>query len=107
MARSKYEIRATKELEADGYRVDWKVRPPWPIKGYNVDYFNLFDLLAYKQGEPLRWISIKYAGSGSVKPNRLKIMDFTMPRGNQKEQWRYDRDPKDRRKIRARKQIID
>lgn len=104
--RSKYEILATKELEKDGYVVDWKVRPSFPIRGYNTDYFNLFDLIAFKEDEPLRWISIKWAGSGSVKPNRENISKFKMPQGNQKEQWRYDREPKDKRKIRVRKQII-
>jgi len=104
--RSKYEILATKELMKDGYLVDWKLRPRFPIKGYNIDYFNLFDLICYKENEPIRWISIKFARSGSVSKNRRQIQSFKMPKGNQKELWIYDRDPKDKRKIRVRKQIL-
>ena len=49
MAKSKFEVKAQKELEADGWLVDWKIRPSGfkNPKGYNVDYFGLFDLVAY------------------------------------------------------------
>lgn len=106
MARSKYEKRAQEELEDKGYIVDWKIRPRIVPRTYQVDYFGLFDLIAYKEDEPLRWISIKAATSGSTTQNRKDIEKFKMPEGNQKEQWRYDRNPKNRRKIRVRKKII-
>lgn len=103
--RSRFEIRAQKELEKDGYIVDYKIRGSFPIKGYNTDYFNKFDLLAYKVDEPLRWISIK-GKSGNYVENRRKISEFKLPEGNVKEQWRYDRDPKYKVRLRVRKEII-
>lgn len=102
--RSKYEIRAQKELENKGYQVDWKIRPRIVPKTYSVDYFYLFDLIAHKEDEPLRWISVK--GMGSHTAHRKELEQFNMPEGNIKELWRYDRNPKDRRKIRVRKKII-
>src|SRR4030067_1199644 len=61
MPRSPYERRAQTELEAEDYFVEWKMRRPRIMrKGkYTQDFFNRFDLLAYKVGEALRWISIK------------------------------------------------
>lgn len=56
--RSKYEIKADKELKSEGYQTDYKVRPRMTPRGYSVDYFNLFDLAAYKDGA-LRLIAIK------------------------------------------------
>lgn len=103
--RSRFEIKANKELEKDGYTVDYKLRSSYPIKGYNTDYFNRFDLLCFKEGEPLRWISIK-GKSGGYAENRRSIAEFKLPAGNIKEQWRYDRDPKNKRRIRVRKEII-
>lgn len=106
MSRSKWERRAQKELETDGYFVDWKVAPRFPIKGYVRDYFHLFDLLAYKKNEPLRWIAIKPAMNGNVPILRKSIELFKMHPSNSKELWRYDRDPKNRTRIRVRKEII-
>ena len=104
--RSKFEIRADKMLKSEGYQVDYKMRPSrFPPKGYQVDYFGLFDLLAYKEGEPLRWISVK-GTTNTTTENRRKIENFPMPEGNIKEQWRFDRDPKNKRRIRCRKTII-
>ena len=101
MARSKYEIRAHKELEERGWEVDWKVRPGGPIRGYNVDFFGLFDIIAYKPRLPLRCISVKPAKNVSVEHQRaLKMWNpagiFTI------EIWKYDRDPKNKSKIRRR-----
>jgi len=56
--RSKYEIKADKELKAEGFHTDYKIRPRFPVHGYSVDYFNLFDLAGYKDGV-LRLIAIK------------------------------------------------
>ena len=66
--RSKYEIKAQKLLESDGYLVDWKVRPSFVGRGFPVDFFHLFDLIAVKENE-LRWIAIK--GKEGV-PSKLK-----------------------------------
>jgi len=85
--RSEYEKRAHKELEEEGYIVDYKIRPGnFVPKGYKVDYFGLFDLIAYKKDEPIRWISIKGV-SGQYGKMRLPIVDFKMPEGHQKEIW--------------------
>lgn len=87
--RSKFEIRAQKELEKDGWFVDWKIRPSGfrnPI-GYNVDYFNLFDLLAYKDGV-VRWIFIK-GTRGILNSEREKVKNFRLPNGCIKEMWYY------------------
>lgn len=89
MARSKYEKKAHKLLEEEGYFVDYKIRPRFPMKGYHVDYFNAFDLLAYKPGEPLRWISIKGTG-GNRQKNRRFIESLKFPTGNIKELWWID-----------------
>ena len=53
---NRYELRARKELEADGYAV---IRAP-PATKWNreVDFFGLFDLIAVKKGEK-RFIQVK------------------------------------------------
>lgn len=86
--RSIYERRAQRELEALGYWVEWKYRPPmaWRAGIYSPDFFKIFDLLAYKIGEPLRWISIK-GKMGISKEHRKKIEDFKLPAFNVKEIW--------------------
>ena len=56
--RSRYEKRAQKELEAEGYHVDWKIRPTRVPRTYQVDYWGCFDLLALKDGK-IRFVSIK------------------------------------------------
>ena len=86
MARSKFEIKAQKELEGQGYIVDTKAgMNRW---SRNNDYFHLFDLLAVRAGEPLRFIAIK--GQGGV-PSKLKrgIESFWLPESTQKEIWHY------------------
>lgn len=86
MARSRYEIRAQKELEAQGWTVDNKAGMGRFSK--NRDYFHLFDLLAVRGGDPVRWIAIK-GHNGGYSPLREKIKAFFLPEGNQKELWRY------------------
>lgn len=86
---SKFEQLARRELRAAGYLIDWKIRPQRPMRGYSVDYFNLFDMLAYKEGEPLRMIQIKSKKSPTV-PIRKAIKAFVLPQGIQKELWIYD-----------------
>lgn len=103
MARSKYEIRAQKELEADGWAVDTKAGMGRFSK--NRDYFHMFDLLAYKPNQPLRFISVK-GKHGNYQINRRQIEAFT-PTGIQKELWRYDKDPKRKNRIRLRIQIVE
>lgn len=88
MARSKFEIKTQKELEKQGYTVDYKLRPTRPSPHYNTDYFNLFDLIAYRAGDPIRWISVK-GTMGLLAKHRQAIENFIMPMGNQKEVWWY------------------
>lgn len=88
---SKYESKARKLLREQGYLVDWKLRATRPIKGYTVDYFGLFDILAYRAGDPIRWISIK-GHAGVPKAHRDAINSFFLPEGNQKELWVFRKD---------------
>ena len=102
--RSKYEIKAQKSLEEQGWTVDYKSRPFRVPSNYSVDYFGLFDLLVYRAGDPLRWISIK-GKAGVPSKHRKEIEEFWMPEGNQKEIWRY-RKLKGYREIMPKKEII-
>ena len=87
MARSIYERKAQKELESDGYKVDWKTRPFRVPKGYQVDFFGLFDLVGFKEGFPLRWISIK-GKAGIPSKHRRAILEFNLSKEtNTKEIW--------------------
>lgn len=97
--RSRFELRAQRELEQDGYFVDWKLRPSMPSPAYNTDYFNLFDLLAWKPGE-LRMISIK--GKTCPKPHKDNLARFKVPKGVSVELWMFDKQLIDKRKIRRR-----
>jgi len=86
--RSRYEKQAHKELQAEGYIVDYKIRPRFPMRDYNVDFLGAFDLIAFKPGEPfIRWISIKGVNSGSRYKNIEEILALRLPPGNRKEQW--------------------
>ena len=88
MARSKYEKLAQTELESQGWLVDYKVRPRFPGRGYQVDFLGAFDLLAYRSGDPLRFISIK--GHANVPSGHRKLIEsFLFPIGIQKEIWTY------------------
>jgi hypothetical protein len=84
--RSKYELKAHKELMEDGYVVDYKIRPRFVPRHYNVDFLGAFDLIAFKEGEPVRWISIKGL-AGNRGKNKLEIQALLLPEGNQREQW--------------------
>lgn len=88
MGRSIYEVKCQKELEAQGYQVEWKMRRSWMMRRgvYNQDFFNLFDLLAYKKGEPFRWISCK-GKAGIPGAHRKEVEEFWMPPYNIKEIW--------------------
>lgn len=103
--RSKFEIRAQKELERKGYKVDYKARPRRVPRNYQVDYFGVFDLMAYKPGE-LRMISIKPASNCPTK-HQEDVVSMVLPRGITKEIWRYDRDPKNRTKLRVRVWVFE
>lgn len=86
MARSVYEILAHKELLVEGYLVDFKIRPRICPKGYKVDYFGAFDLIAIKDGEPVRWISIK--GHAGIPSAHMRVLQsIPLPPGNVKEVW--------------------
>ena len=87
--RSKYEIKAQKELEAEGYFVDDKRGMSRWSK--NRDFFNLFDLVAVRRSEAIRYISIKGHNRGyGVTPSgniRNEIRDFWLPESCKKELW--------------------
>jgi hypothetical protein len=85
---SKYESAAKKELREQGWMVDWKIRARFPMKGYTVDYFGAFDILAYRAGDPLRFISIK-GHAGVPNTHKHLIKSFAFPIGVQKEIWDY------------------
>ena len=89
MARSKFEKKCQKELEAEGWLVDWKIRPSGfkNPRGYAVDYFSLFDILAHKDGV-LRWIFIK-GTRGILNSEREDVRNFKLPKGCIKEMWFY------------------
>lgn len=97
--RSRFEIRAQRELEIEGYFVDYKMRPSRITRGYNTDYWNLFDLMAWKPGE-IRLISIK--GKSCPKKHKDDLQLFKVPIGVSVELWRFDKQLKDKRKIRKR-----
>ena len=86
MARSKYEIKAQKSLEKEGYLVDNKAgMSRWSA---NRDFWHLFDLVAIKKGKKLRYIAIKGHGGG-YSELREKLKVFWMPKSCIKELWRY------------------
>lgn len=88
--RSKYEIKAQKLLESEGWLVDYKPRSRFAFG--KVDFFNAFDLLAYKP-KKLRFISIK-GHAGASKKHQNTIRSFVMPRGCTKELWIWPRSNK-------------
>lgn len=83
---SKYEIRAQKQLEKEGYKVDFKRGLSRWAK--NRDFWNLFDLVAIKENEKIRYIAIK-GHNGGYSPLRKLIQAFWMPDCCTKELWRY------------------
>jgi len=93
---SKYESIAKKFLRDEGWMVDWKIRARMPMRGYSVDYFKAFDIMAYKEGQ-LRFISVK-GDMGILKVHRQLIESFKFPQGVVKEIWQYN-NIKDVRKV--------
>jgi hypothetical protein len=93
--RSKHEIRAHRQLTKEGWLVDFKHRPILGSRYTSVDYFNLFDLLAYKPGQ-LRCISIK----SQYLPGQHKrdIEAFKLPAPITKEIWVYKKSKTDARR---------
>jgi len=83
--RSRYEAKAQKELEADGYIVDNKAGGGRWMK--NRDFWNLFDLVAIREDIPyIRWISIK-GKAGIPSWHKIAVEKFHMPPNNVKEIW--------------------
>jgi hypothetical protein len=85
--RSKFEIRAQKLLEAEGWHVDWKAKPRRTPVGYSVDYWNIWDLLAH-QDYIIRGIAIKGQG-GVPQALRKAIEDFKACDHFVKEIWTF------------------
>lgn len=98
--RSKYEKLAHQELEEQGYIVDYKIRPPtFAPRGYDVDFFGAFDLVAFKPNQlPVRWISIK-GHAGVLDTHREECRSVALPVGNQKEVWWMATDKKWRKEV--------
>lgn len=97
--RSKFEKRAQRILQKQGYLVDWKLRPSTPSPFYATDYFNLFDLLAFKPSEPIRMISVK---GKSVPRSHQEALKSFLCTGCSVELWSFDRNPKKRNTVRCR-----
>ena len=100
------------ELEADNWLVDWKIRPSGfkNPKGYAVDYFGLFDIMAYSEGM-IRMIAIKGQG-GVPSPLRKAIEDFKVGDSIVKEIWKYSQPVRKGKRVknvkyRIRKEIIE
>lgn len=89
--RSIHEIKACKELEKEGWRVDTKAGMHRWSK--NTDYFHRFDIIAVKKGKSVRWISIK-GHAGVPAKHRKEIEDFWLPKNNVKEIWSWGRNRK-------------
>lgn len=104
MARSKFEIKAQKELESDGWKVDWKVSPFRTPRNYQVDYWGVFDLLAH-QPNIIRAIAIK--GQGGV-PQKLReaVESFEVCEHIVKEIWTYRQPTKKGKRQKNAKYVI-
>ena len=86
--RSRYEIKAQKELEADCWLVDNKAGMSRFSK--NRDYWHKFDLIAVKKALGMKFIAIKGHNTGSVITSlRGQIQAFWTPKGISKELWRW------------------
>lgn len=104
---SKYESMARKELRDQGWTIEWKARPARIMRSYSVDFFGLFDIMAYRIGDPIRFIQIKSAKSGGVSEIRRRIKDFWLPEGNvQKELWIYYPDKKEGRRMKVKREML-
>lgn len=89
MARSPYEIETEKRLKALGFLTDYKVRPPHAMRGYNVDYFGLFDHLAYDpKTHTLYMIQVKGVSGVPTTEYHDKIQNFQIDHFV-KEIWTY------------------
>lgn len=86
--RSKYELKAHKSLENQGYFLDFKIRPSRTMKNSPVDYFHLGDLLAVKQDE-FRFISIKGKSCPRQHKNDLQTFANIVPPQVSVELWEY------------------
>jgi len=94
---SKYEVKARKELQKSGYTVDWK--SGMGRFATNRDFFHLFDIIAVKKEEKLRFISIK-GHAGAPKWHQRAIKDFWFPTCCQKEIWYWPKNKKKKAWIR-------
>lgn len=95
--RSKGEIETQKQLEAEGYLVDYKARPSGVRRGYRMDLLGAFDIIAYRPGE-LRFISVKAESHGLRKEHRELVGSFEFPGDCTREIWVCDEQGQVRRK---------
>lgn len=100
--RSKYEKKCQKILEADNWLCDWKIKPSGRKmpRGYNCDYWGLFDIMTIHKDIRgiMRFISVKGHG-GVPKKHRKAIEKFKLPGGCIKEIWTFGRNKKIKKEI--------
>lgn len=72
------ERQAREILEAAGYTVETPNATPYP-QGYGVDFFGLFDLMAFKEGEPPLFIQVKSNGARGIRSFSEKCKDMDVP----------------------------
>lgn len=98
MARSIYERTAHKELQNQGYLVDYKCRPFRVPKSYNVDFFGIGDLLYYDpKRRVLGLVAIK--GREGVPSRLRKAVEDFVPQTIVKEIWTFKRDGSIKREV--------
>lgn len=95
--RSKYERKTQKDFESRGWEVDWKAKPPRPIRGYNRDFLGRFDLLCWDRKGTLSFVAIK--GRKGVPSKLRRAVEEFNPKIIQKEIWTYRKNKLPKREI--------
>lgn len=72
------ERQAQKILEALGYDVEKPNSTPYPQK-YGVDFFGLFDIMAFKDGEKPLFIQIKSNGARGIRSFPDECVEVQVP----------------------------
>lgn len=86
---AKWKAEAKKELEEQLWIVDYKRRTS-RRKSYVLKIFGLFDIIAFRAGDPIKFIAV-FGRCGVYKKDRRAIKNFLLPLEScQKEIWHYD-----------------
>jgi len=72
------ERQVEKILEALGYDVEKPNSTPYPQK-YGVDFFSLFDIIAFKDGEKPLFIQVKSNGARGIRSFSDECKDIQFP----------------------------